>query len=181
MRHANICGAAAHAAILLLIPACGFQKTAIPLLAYRPPVTFKGCLNGGWIELVGNKDYPNTCRVIDDTVKLFLCSNDYLPGRFACGRFLRLVIFPFADSCTAISAKQMILHFCDYSEEMSPSYEITPADTASACDRAHLTAESLDRRTGGHIQLANIQVTACPMVRGRHLEIVHGVISGTAE
>jgi len=163
-----------------LILRCG-DSNVIGALFYQPSVYFAGYINGTYDSLTGNYSYKNFCKLVNDTIRMFIYSSEFNVGNNIWdGDFIRMDIYPGSDS--ALGRANILFHMARY-HGANASYTVTPADTLYGYDNIQFTVRELDRRHGGTVSLENIAINAELMdgTTGEELVIVKGRIEGTIE
>jgi hypothetical protein len=148
---------------------------------YEPVVVFTGMINGTRDTLPGHRGFPNACYLDNDTVRITVCSKDYVPASTGQGSLMRLYIFPFpADSDSVISNKNALFHFVTHNNEGTCSYEIGRMEQKSATKQMHMVVDELQRRRGSPLELADMSVNCSslgPHCGGGSL-LIEGRITG---
>jgi hypothetical protein len=158
---------------------------------YQPPVTFSGIfaksVGGDSVYLPGNMAFPNTCQLVDDTVRMYFYSPDFSHvNQIWSGYLLRLDIYPLRPDSTDsgfIEPNIVSLHdvLCKLSAYAVPqnTYRVSRPDTLYPTFSVQMKIEALERRRNGRIILHNIY--AGLHQEGNYslaLEIKRGEISG---
>jgi hypothetical protein len=176
------------AAACATLVCCDQSLTAA--LIYVPPVVFSGTVKQSALELRGHRFQPNTCELHGDTVKMFMCSQDYSPGSTPTGCYMRLEIYPMPrDSGDTVQillfgARNMLLRFTDHREGITQSYQVTPADTIYVGSERSVGAhpDNYSPQHGAAIHLTEITAQAPAMFGTNGVEpltIEDGTITGT--
>jgi len=148
-------------------------------LFYKPPVYFAGVINGTYDSLTGNYWYQNECKLVGDTIKMFFYSSEFSEvNRIRKGDFIHVAIYPGSDS--ALRRSKVLFHMARYHGE-NASYTVGPIDTLYGFDKIQFKVRSLERRSGGALEIVDMSVYAgvIPGTSGEQLEIVRGTIKGT--
>jgi hypothetical protein len=148
-------------------------------LPYEPPFVFSGYFkDGDQFSWPGNKEYPNHCDFLGDTVVMYFCSEDF-GGRN--GDQLRLEIFR-VDS-EYITTHGAIFHLARYSSgPTTVTYVVVPADTAQEVYSLSMKIKSFAKQSGAAVELTNIAVAPQAIGMGQlPLAIMNGTITGTLE
>ena len=150
-------------------------------IVYEPPVTFVGSITGDYDSLPGNRDWPNKCILKNDTVRLTFFSETFKEkDGIRSGNFIRIDILPCSTCVEGIETKHIRFHLARYLST-NFSYEITPEDTLIASESISMQIRSLERQSGGAIELDEIGATAKPLTGTLELDLRHGRIWGTVE
>jgi hypothetical protein len=148
---------------------------------YEPQVVFIGSVTGDYDSLPGNSDWPNTCILKGDTVRMTFFSESFKEvNNIRSGDFIRMDLFPCSTCVSGFNTKHVCFHMARYLST-NISYEITPADTLEGSDKISLMVRSLDRQHGGAIDLYDIGAIAKPLVGNLGLDLQSGRISGSIE
>jgi hypothetical protein len=148
---------------------------------YEPQVVFVGSVTGDYDSLPGNRDWPNTCILKGDTVRMTFFSESFKKvNNITSGDFLRMDIFPCSTCVNGFSTKHVRFHMARY-QSTNISFDITPADTTNGSDQISLMVHSLDRQHGGAVDLYNIEALAKPLVGDLELDLQNGRIFGSVE
>ncbi len=157
---------------------------------YSPPVVFNGIINGETVELRGRIAQPNTCTLQNDTVAVFMCSEDYSPGEYPKGRYLRVLILPFAGDSTDTLARQrletenLVVKLGDHVRGTTQSFQVTPSDESRKGRHAKAEIGSLQRRRGASLRLTDFDASAGAVFGSSAIEtmsITMGTIEGTIQ
>jgi hypothetical protein len=176
--HVFLC---ASAVCSLLNLSCSSLVSIIPL-PYVPIVTFTGIVNTDSLYYPGNRQYPNSCRIKGDCVRMYLYSEDFSQGPISQGDQMRIDVY--ALDSQFITERHALFDLTRYSRgTTSPTYTIVPADTLNDFNNFHAKIESFERRHGGAILLKEMTVSARPLGQyaSEPLTIVRGVITGSIE
>jgi hypothetical protein len=161
----------------LLIAACSTLNDA-PRIPYEPQVVFVGSVTRDYDSLPGNRTWPNTCTLKNDTVRMTFFSEDFKEiNRIRSGDFIRIDLFPCSTCVTGISTRYIRFHLARYMAT-NISYEITPEDTILGTDRISMQIRTLSRASGGAIELYDIDARAKPLTGSLELELTDGRIYG---
>lgn len=170
---------------IIAVIACSFLHCGSgegnPILIYKPPVYFAGYINNVYDSLTGNREFPNQCFMAQDTIRMFIHSSSFSEADgMRDGDFIRIDIYPGSDS--ALSRKSVLFHMARY-HGYNASYTVSPADTLLGEDWLQFEINELDRRSGGHIDIEDIAITAQLMsgTTGGELLITKSRIVGTIE
>ena len=165
--------------IPLLILQCAINRPVEPL--YKPPIVFVGSFTGDYDSLPGNFDWPNTCKLDNDTIKMTFFSDSFKEvNNIRSGNFIRMDIFPCSTCVSSFTTKYVRFHMARYLNT-NYSYEITPSDTTSGSDEISLRVRSLERQNGGTVDLYDIGGTAKALTGNLGLDLVKGRIFGSIE
>lgn len=157
---------------------CGKQGIITPLI-YIPPIYFAGYFNGDYDSLTGNREFPNSCYLNNDTISMLFYSSKFEEvDKIRHGDFIKMDLFPGNDS--AIGRARILFHMARYYEQ-NFSYDITPIDTLYGVDRIKIAVQNINRTSGGTINISDVTVGTRPIsgTNGEYLEIIHGHIQGT--
>jgi hypothetical protein len=150
-------------------------------IPYEPRVVFVGSVSGDYDSLPGNRDWPNTCILKGDTVKMTFFSESFKEvNNMRSGDFIRMDLFPCSTCVSGINTKHVRFHMARYLSS-NFSYEITPSDTVGATDEISIQIRTLDRHHNGAVDLYGIGATANPLVGTTDLDLINGRISGSIE
>ena len=167
-------GYAEIAAVLSLT--CNGNGIIPETIPYVPEVTFSGYFNNDYDSLAGNMYWPNTCRLVGDTVRIYCYSSFFgEENRIRHGDLLRIDLFP--DSGEGFEKRNSLFHLARY-YEYNESYTINRGDTVDRTIRFESQIRSFAREAGGSIDLDMIYVATPPVAKGRLLEIKNGRLSG---
>jgi hypothetical protein len=160
---------------------CSSMVAVIPL-PYVPVITFSGIVNTDSLRYPGNRQYPNTCRIVGNCVRMYFYSEDYSQGSISHGDQMRIDVYG-VDS-QFITERTALFDLTRYDRgSTTPTYTIVPADTLNDYNNFHIKIVTFDRRNGGAIELKEMTVMSRPL--GQYasdpLKIVRGVISGKIE
>ena len=136
-------------------------------IPYVPVITFAGIINTDSVYLPGNASYPNSCRIVNGCVRLYLYSEDYSQGTISQGDQMRIDIFN--SDTQFITEKNALFVMTRYDRgTATPTYNISAEDTLNDVNNLHMEVVAFDRRSGGEVRLSNITVSATPTrpVRG---------------
>jgi hypothetical protein len=148
---------------------------------YEPQVVFVGSVTGDYDSLPGNRDWPNTCILKGDTVRMTFFSESFKEvNTIRTGDFVRMDLFPCSTCVIGFTTKHVRFHMARY-QSTNISFDISPADTISGSDKISLMVRSLDRQHGGAVDLYNIEALAKPLVGNLGLDLLNGRISGSIE
>ncbi|MBN1130964.1 MAG: hypothetical protein JXA71_18385 [Chitinispirillaceae bacterium] len=163
---------------LLLLPACSDISDELKI-PYEPPVVFTGSISGDYDSLPGNRAWPNTCTLDNDTVHMTFFSRDFKEvNRIRSGNFIRIDLFPCSTCVSGISTKYIRFHLARYLES-NWSYEITPADTVLNTNKISMQIRTLARSPGGAVELYDIGAIARPLTGTVELDLKNGRIFGS--
>lgn len=169
--------------IIIIIPfALGCSTfSSISPLPYNPVITFSGIVGADSLYYPGNRSYPNTCRIVDGCVRMYLYSEDYSQGAIGQGDQMRIDVFS-VDS-QYISERTSLFVMTRYGALSTPTYNITRADTLTDYNNIHMQVESLEWHSGGAVSLTHFFATARPLGQfaGEPLIISRGAIKGRIE
>ncbi|MCX7725591.1 MAG: hypothetical protein N2053_01950 [Chitinispirillaceae bacterium] len=161
--------------LLLLFSQCKNSNTLeIP---YEPEVVFTGYINGVYDSLAGNLFWPNTCRLIGDTIRIY-CYSTYFSdaNKIRNGDLFRLDIYP-PDSTNLFSKRNALFHFARY-HDRNESYTINIKDTIDNTIRLEAKIIEISRSTGDSLILQDIYIATPPVKEGKYLEIKKGYLRG---
>jgi hypothetical protein len=162
----------------LIVGACS-NNSLLSLTPYKPAITFSGIVGPDSLYLPGNRDYPNTCSLEADTVRMYFYSGDYSRGIISTGDQMRIDVLS-ADSAF-ITKRNARLHFTRYDYDQNTStYEVTPADTLNTDNNLSMKIMEFGWQKGDSVNLVDITVSARPLgsFGTGALSITHGVITG---
>jgi hypothetical protein len=148
---------------------------------YKPPVYFAGYINNTYDSLTGNSSFQNSCKLVKDTVRMYLYSESFSEeSNVRDGDFMRMDIYPGSDS--ALGRRKVLFHMARY-HGGNASYNIDPSDTLLGEDKIQFKTNVIDRRRDGTVDLQDFTVSAQVMssTTGKELEIIRGRIKGTIE
>lgn len=168
-------------AALFLFCACS-KNSPFSLLPYKPVITFSGIVGPDSLYLPGSKQYPNTCSLTVDTIRMFFYSEAFSQGSISSGDEMRIDIFP-PDS-QFITKRRARLHFTRYDYGQNTcTYNVGPADTLNNYNLFSMHRTTLERNRGGTVLLDAIAATARPLgsFGDVELSLVRGVIAGNIE
>lgn len=156
---------------------CYCQNGVDPEVLYKPEVTFAGFFNDTYDSLTGNWQYPNTCRMVGDTIRIYCYSAFFGESdRIRNGDLMRLDLY--SDTTEdAYQKGQILFHLARYYES-NESYTINPADTLDVRINFKSETEFFSHRRGGSFELDEIYVSTPPVGQGRYLEIKNGHLKG---
>jgi hypothetical protein len=146
-------------------------------LPYEPPFVFNGYFkDGDQFSWPGNKQYPNHCDFLGDTIVMYFFSEDYATAN---GDQLRLEIFR-VDS-QYITTHGAIFHLARYSSGPTTlTYVVVPADTAQEVYSLSMKVQSFAKQSGAEVRLTDIAVAPQAIGLGQlPLAIMNGTITGT--
>ena len=160
---------------------CSSLSSLVPL-PYVPIITFSGIINNDSCFYPGNRQYPNTCRIMEDCVRMYLYSEDYSQGAISYGDQMRIDVY--AVDSQFITERHSLFNLIRYDQgAATPTYTIVPADTLNDYNNLSIKVESFERRRGGAVRLKEMTVIGRPLGQyaSEHLKIVRGVITGSIE
>jgi hypothetical protein len=152
-----------------------------PFIPYEPSVYFTGNINGDYDSLIGNREFPNRCFLVQDTIRMYFYTKGFKEeNQIRNGDMIRLDIYPGND--TVIGRARLLFHMARYYEKNS-SYTINQKDTIYGTDRIQFEAWNVNRRRGGAILITHLTVTSRPVpgTNGEHLQILNASIRGKIE
>jgi hypothetical protein len=139
---------------------------------YTPPIVFAGFLGNDYDSLPGNSDWPNTCTLAGDTVRMYFYSEKFAEvNKCRSGDLLRMDLLPRAND-SLLGLRDIIFHLARYLET-NYSYDVVPADTLQNQKTVAMRAIRLSRTQGGAIDLDRISIQV------KALDIHDGRIFGT--
>jgi hypothetical protein len=145
--------------------------------AYFPDITFAGYINGDYDSLTGNRAWPNTCRLIGDTVRMYCYSTGFSEtDRVRRGDLLRLDLLP--DSADGFQKRNVLFHLARY-YDASESYTVNKGDSIDVSIRFESEIRSFSRVEGAAIELDKIYVATPAVKQGSHLTITDGHLLGS--
>jgi hypothetical protein len=150
------------------------SSTSSSSTPYHPRIVFAGYINNDYDSLPGNTTWPNSCALVNDTVRMYFYSDTFHESNhIRAGDLLRIDLFP-GGSDTLIGLKYARIHLARYLET-NYSYDVGPSDTLQ--DQATLSMHglSLSRNHGGAIDIDRIEVEKKALI------IQRGRISGTVQ
>ena len=164
--------------IVLGLLICCCQNGIDPKNLYEPEVTFAGYFNDMYDSLTGNWQYPNTCRMVGDTIRIY-CYSAFFgeSNRIRNGDLMRLDLYPDTTE-DAYQKGHVLFHLARY-YDTNESYTVNPADTLDVIVNFKSQTESFSHRRGGSFELDDIYVSAPPVGQGRFLEIKDGHLAGS--
>jgi hypothetical protein len=149
--------------------------------SYSPPVIFAGYVNSDYDSLPGNRTWPNTCTISNDTIRMnFYSENFSQQNNIRSGDMLRVYMLPCTTNVTSLGTKYFIFHMSLY-RDVNYTYEVTPADTAPTGNSVSMRIVTLAREHNGQIDLDNISVDSRPLTGSVGLELRNGKITGTVQ
>jgi hypothetical protein len=160
---------------------CLSLSSVVPL-PYVPVITFSGIINNDSCYYPGNRHYPNTCRIMENCVRMYLYSEDYSQGAISYGDQMRIDVY--AVDSQFITERHSLFNLIRYDQgATTPTYTIVPKDTLNEYNNLSIKVESFERRHGGPVRLKEMTVVGCPLGQyaSEHLKIVRGVITGSIE
>jgi hypothetical protein len=171
-------------AALAGLPCCLSCSSAVAVLPlpYAPVIVFTGIVNNDSLCYPGNRQFPNSCRIEGNCVRMFLYSENYSHGAVSYGDQMRIDIYR-TDS-QFITERTALFDLTRYDRGIAtPTYTITASDSLNDYNNFSIKVETFDRRGGGEVFLRDIYVTARPLGQyaSEPLKIVRGVISGRIE
>ena len=148
---------------------------------YEPRIVFVSSITGDYDSLPGNYDWPNTCILDNDTVKMTFFSESFKEvNNIRSGNFIRMDLFPCSTCVNSFTTRHVRFHMARYMNT-NYSYEITPSDTTSGSDEISLMVRSLERQHGGAVDLYDIGATAKALTGTLGLDLRSGRIFGSIE
>jgi hypothetical protein len=158
---------------------CSHHSLAVVPLIYKPPVVFAGYVNDDYDTLPGNPAWPNTAKMLGDTLRMYFYSEDFhTANKIWNGDLMILTILPNAND-TLISTRSVYLQMFRYLDQ-DFTYQINPGDSTGVDNNSvAMRALALSRTRGSSIDLENISVTAEPLSGTTSLIIDKGRIIGT--
>ena len=172
---ATVIGSLCAAVAAFLVVSCDAHR---PFVAeYVPQVVFTGFFNGEYDSLAGNATWQNRCGLAGDTVRI-LCHSERFSevNGVRHGNLLRLDLYP--DSGDGFEKRNVMFHLARY-YDTNESYTVNKKDTVDNTIRFASETVSFGRTGGARIELVGIYVSAPPLVRGKHLEILDGHLFGS--
>lgn len=175
--------------ISLILLTCNVREILHP---YEPVVTFQGVIgmfgsSGDNVYYPGNRQNPNTCRMVYDTVEMYFFSEDYTGGGgIRQGDQMRVKIFPsWSDTSDLIGIKQAFIRISRYTNG-NETYLVNGAaypDSAVGFQFAvQMKVEQLTGHSAGSVLLTDIRATLHrENSTSRDYEISQGRIEGTVE
>jgi hypothetical protein len=161
-----------------LITACSKDALEIP---YVPQITFVGSISGDYDSLPGNRDWPNTCFLKADTVRMTFFSENFIEtSGIRSGNFIRIDMFPCSTCVSGIDTHHLRLHCARYLNT-NLSYEITPDDTILTSEKITMQIRTLTREHGGAVELYDIAAIAQPLIGNLELVVKNGRIFGSIQ
>jgi len=172
-------------ALLLLF--CSSDNGTFSLF-YSPVVTFSGYIDKEYASLPGYLEYPNSCELDGDTIKMAFYSTDYQPTTTPSGRLLRIWLLPNPNDSdttthTFLGTARLFMKFTDHTGGTTCSYEVHPGDTVRSLFSGQVEIETLDWVRNGTVALDEVTFLSQPMGAfcREFLEIEEGTISGRIE
>jgi hypothetical protein len=151
--------------------------TGLPFFPYLPEVTFTGFINGDYDSLTGNRTWPNTCRLVGDTVRIVCYSSTFSEAnRIRHGDLIRLDLLP--DSADGFQKRNVMFHLARYYDD-NESYTINKGDSIDISIRFESEIVSFVRTTGASVELDKIYIETPPVKNGQYLMIDHGHLFGS--
>jgi hypothetical protein len=158
----------------LMVSAC--TNPVEQVIPYIPEVTFTGYFNANYDSLAGNRQWPNTCRLIGDTVRIYCYSTTFSEvNRIREGDLLRIDLFP--DSGNGFEKRNTLFHLARYHGQ-NESYTINRGDSADITIRFESEVVSYAASVNAPLELDEIFVRTPPLGPGQHLEILKGHLWG---
>lgn len=152
------------------------QNMTALLLPYEPDIIFTGFFNNTYDSLAGNRQWPNRCELVGDTVRIYCYSTFFSESnRIRHGDLVRFDLYP--DSGDGFEKRNTLFHMARY-YDCSESYTINRGDTLNPEIRLKCNIQSFSRRVGGEIDLNPISVFTPALKNGRYLEIKDGRLFG---
>jgi hypothetical protein len=154
----------------LTLTTCGRNGSVTGLLPFEPVITFSGIfepLGGGGgeeVELNGNFSFRNSCRLVGDTVRMYLYSNNFSENAgVRSGYLLWIDIYPLVrdsldtlrDDQNILSVRDVLVRLSEYADPQF-TYRVSRPDSAQKNLSASMQIESLERRRGGAIVLHEV-------------------------
>lgn len=153
------------------------KKSPMVEIPYEPEVIFTGYINGTYDSLAGNLFWPNTCRLIGDTIRIYCYSTTFSEvNKIRKGDLFRLDIYP-PDSINLFSKRNALFHLARYYER-NESYTINIKDTIDNTIRLEAKIIDISRSIGDSIILQEIYIATPPVKEGKYLEIKNGNLRG---
>lgn len=150
--------------------------SGISLLPYEPEVVFAGYFNGTYDSLVGNRAWPNTCRLVGDTIRIYCYSTSFSEtNRIRNGDLLRIDLFP--DSGDGFEKRNTLFHLARYYNQ-NESYTVNRGDSAIVGIRFESEVVSYAPSAGSDLELEDVFVASPPVGQGRDLQITNGHLFG---
>ncbi len=170
------------AILLISFSALFFSCIQNPLSAfYDSPVVFTGYINGNYDSLAGNAVWKNRCTAVDDTLRIFIYSNDYsVSHKIHTGDFMRFDIYPKTDSTdngTLLRNNRILFHMARYTNG-NMSYTIKKNDLVN---KVEMTIDELNLSSGSVVEFYDVALSAPPVYGGEKLEIMNARITGVIE
>ena len=164
--------------VVLLSIVVGFYCNVLaPKIPYVPEIVFTGYFNGDFDSLAGNWQWPNTCRLVGDTVRIYCYSTFFSESdRIRNGDLMRIDLYP--DSGDGFEKRNTLFHLARYYES-NESYTINRGDTVNTLVVFKSRIMSFSRSIDGAIELDSIYIATPPVKFGRHLEIKKGRLFGS--
>jgi hypothetical protein len=162
-------------AIMVFIHCCNGVN---PEVLYVPEVTFAGYFNNTYDSLTGNWQWPNTCEMVGDTIRIYCYSSFFSEAsRIRLGDFMRLDLWPPDSGEEGYQKGNILFHLARY-HDTNESYTINPADTIDVTINFESRTVSFSHSRGGSFELDEIHVSTPPVAQGRYLEIKEGHLIG---
>lgn len=150
-----------------------------PEVLYVPEVTFAGYFNNTYDSLTGNWQWPNTCEMVGDTIRIYCYSSFFSEAnRIRHGDLMRLDLYPPDTMVEGYQKGNILFHLARY-YDTNESYTINPADTIDVTINFKSQTQSFSHTRGGSFELGEIYVSTPPVAQGRYLEIKEGHLIGT--
>jgi len=147
------------------------------LLPYVPEVTFTGYLNATYDSLAGNRQWPNTCRLVADTIRIYCYSTDFSEvDRIRQGDLMRIDLFP--DSGDGFEKRNVLFHLARYNSQ-NESYTINKGDSADITIRFDSEIVAYAPSVGAEIDIKDIFVATPSVGHAQSLEIRNGHLFGS--
>jgi len=157
---------------------CAHPLDEVEKVIYNPPVVFAGYVNNDYDSLPGNQDWPNTCELRGDTIRMNFRSNTFhVQNGIWYGDLLTITLLPTAND-SSIGTRSVYLHMARYFDQ-NYSYDVAPADTLQLYNnKVEMRALSLSRSHGARIEIDRITAIAKALTGNTGLTIDDGRISG---
>jgi hypothetical protein len=147
------------------------------IVPYIPEVTFTGYLNNIYDSLAGNREWPNRCMLVGDTVRIYCYSTSFEEvNRVRQGDLLRIDFH--SDSSNTFTKYNTLFHLARYNKQ-NESYTINKGDSVDKTIRFESETVSFIPRVGTNLELTDIFVATPPVAQGQHLEITRGHLFGS--
>ena len=164
-----------------VLPRCGLN----PLKPYVPVITLGAIFSPDSVFMPGNVWYPNTCTMVDDTLRMYFFTENYTvnANRVREGDQVRFDVYhPMVDSL--YGKRNILLRVMRYSAGQTPamSYCLGPSDTLETTYDIQLRIERFSRSPGDSVRMeiysAHLPVES---VSATDLVIIRGIIKGVMQ